>query len=61
MKINRYGAKRLMIWSVLIILIGGIALFTPLHDRESLAFFIANAPLLVIIPAVESYLYARKL
>ena len=60
-KINTYGAKRLMIWSVLMILIGGVALFTPLHDRKILTILIANAPLLAIIPAVESYLYARKL
>lgn len=60
-RINAYGARRLMIWSVPIIAMGIIALFIPLHGRETVTLLVAGAPLITIVPAVESYLYARKL
>lgn len=60
-KINTYGAKRLILWSVAIIVIGIITFFIPLQGRTGLTMFLVHTPLIVLIPAVESYLYAKKL
>ncbi|MDM8524006.1 SdpI family protein [Desulfococcaceae bacterium HSG8] len=61
LKINAYGAKRIILWSVPVIIIGIITLFVPLRDRTWLTILLVHAPLIIIIPAVESYLYARTL
>ncbi|QTA90829.1 SdpI family protein [Desulfonema magnum] len=59
-QINKYGAKRMILWSVPIILIGIITFFIPFSSK-SLGTLLALVPLLVIIPAMESYFYAKKL
>lgn len=60
-KINKYGAGRMMLWALLVILIGVIALFVPLHGRKTLRVAMAFAPLLFVIPAIESWLFAKRL
>ncbi|HBA54270.1 MAG TPA: hypothetical protein DCZ04_07395 [Syntrophorhabdus aromaticivorans] len=60
-KINKYGAGRMIFWSILIIVIGVMALFIPLHGKRTLQAAMACAPLLLIIPVIESWLFARKL
>ena len=63
-KINRYGAKRLMLWSVPLLLIGVIAFFVPFDSVAEdlpLVLAFAVAPLIVFVPLVETCLYARKL
>ena len=58
-KINRYGAQRFIIWSVAII-ISGVVIFLL---QPQLAAKIGLSPLIifVIIPIIETLLYARKL
>lgn len=60
-KINRYGAKRIVIWSIPIMIIGIIALFVPLQGRGLKEILFALAPCLILIAVIESYLYARRL
>ena len=60
-EINRYGAKRMFFWSILIIVIGILTFFIPTEVRSSIPVALACAPLTVIIPAIESWLFARKL
>ena len=60
--VNGYGAKKLIAWSILLILIGILSLFFPVGEgsgkRET---FLSLAPLLVFIPVIQSYLFARRL
>ncbi|WP_252316002.1 SdpI family protein [Sinobaca sp. H24] len=59
-RINKYGGRRMIIWSVPLFAAGIIALFLPpLEEANELIFSLL--PLIIIIPAVESYLYARKI
>jgi hypothetical protein len=60
-KINRYGARRMILWSVIIIVIGAAGLFLAFRGRGDLQTAVACAPLLLIIPAIESWIYARRL
>jgi nucleoside recognition membrane protein YjiH len=60
-KINSYGAKRMILWSLIIIIIGILTFFLPVDARRSLRLVIAFAPLILIIPAIESWLFAKKL
>jgi hypothetical protein len=60
-KINRYGARRMMLWSMVIIAIGIMTFFIPLEMRRSLRLAIRCAPLIVIIPVIETWLFAKKL
>jgi hypothetical protein len=60
-KINRYGAGRMIRWSIFIIVIGIAAFFLPLHGRGTFQIAIACVPLLIMIPVIESWLYAKRL
>ena len=60
-RINRYGAQRMILWSVIIIVIGLLALFVPLSSKGVLQLVMFCAPLILFIPVIESWLYARKL
>jgi hypothetical protein len=60
-KINAYGGKQLIGWSLPLILLGGLTFFLPLDGKPIWVILIACAPLIVLVPAVKSYLYAKKL
>jgi hypothetical protein len=61
-RINKYGANRMVRWSVVIIIISIVTLFLPIHSSRTLrAVLVSCIPLLIIIPVIESWLYARKL
>ncbi len=61
-KINRYGAKQMILWAVFIVLVGIMAFFLPLQENSPLTFAVAFAPaILVLIPCVQSYRYAKRL
>jgi len=60
-RINRYGAGRMIFWSVVIVLIGILTLFVPVGNKASLILIESLVPVILFIPAVESWLYARKL
>ena len=59
-KINRYGGRQLMIWGVIIAALGAAAAFIDLGSRWELMAAFLLVPLLVLIPAARSVLYARK-
>ena len=61
-KINRYGAKQMILCAVFIVVVGIAAFFLPLQENSPLTLVIAFAPvMLVLIPSVQSYRYAKKL
>ena len=64
-KINRYGARRVMLWSAPLFLAGVVALCLPFgsadHVNLPLVLAFASAPLVVLIPVIETCLHARKL
>lgn len=60
-KINRYGAKRMMVWSAVIIAIGMMTLLVPAASTGISPAAISCAPVILIIPAIEGWLFARKL
>ncbi|QXD14526.1 SdpI family protein [Rhodocaloribacter litoris] len=60
--INRYGARRMIFWSTVLLLIGLAAFFVPLEEEASLPVWLfALAPLLYLVPCLETYRYARGL
>jgi hypothetical protein len=64
-KINRYAAKQAIGWSFVLFL-SGVAAFFVKFEAESkvrieLVLLFALAPLLIVIPALTSYWYARRL
>ncbi len=60
-KINSYGGKQLITWSLPLFLIGIITFFLPTKENTILSTLIACAPLIVLIPAFKSYNYSKKL
>ena len=60
-KINEYGGKQLIIWSIVLALIGIVTFFIPLKDNMVLITLVASAPLIVIVAAIKSWLYARRI
>jgi hypothetical protein len=60
-KINRYGAKQFVNWPWLLIFIDIITFFLPLDGNSSLTIILAFCPALIVIPpAILSYLYDKK-
>jgi hypothetical protein len=59
--INAYGARRMMLWSLAMIFIGLVSIFTQLLAVRALQLILSLAPLLVLVPIIECYLYARKM
>ena len=60
-KINEYGAKRFMLWSFPLIAIGLFSFFIPFNENLILIIIFSFTPSLILIPTIESYLYAEKL
>lgn len=58
--LNRYGAKRLIAWSIPVFVLGVVALFIPLEQRPWFAVALGCAPLLVVGAAVQTVMYARR-
>jgi hypothetical protein len=59
--INRYGAKRMILWAVPMIAVGIIAFFLPLQSRPWAALLFGLAPLaFILVPTVETWLFARR-
>lgn len=60
--INEYGARRMILWSVLLLGIGLASFFLPLEGRDGLGLALALAPVVIyLIPCMESYRYASRL
>jgi uncharacterized membrane protein len=60
-KINKYGGKKLIAWSIPLILFGILTFFLPLKGHVVLTTLIACAPLIVVIPAYMSYKFSKRL
>ncbi len=58
--INRFGAQRMILWSVVIAAIGVGCLFVDFTGREWLVVLFACAPMLYLVSAIESYRYAQR-
>jgi hypothetical protein len=59
--INRFGGRRLIVWSLPVLVIGAGAFFLPLQARPGLALAVGFLPLLFIFIAVfESWRFARR-
>ncbi len=59
--INRFGGRRLIIWSVPLVVIGIASFFLPLQSHTGLALTLGFAPLIfLLIPVVESWRFARR-
>lgn len=61
-RINEYGGRQMIRWSAVLVLIGVVALLIPLGpEDQALALLFGLAPVLVLIPAIQTILWARKL
>lgn len=60
-KINHYGGKQLIIWSIPLLIIGIMTFFIPIEGSQMITTVITSAPLIVLIPAYLSYNYAKTL
>ena len=60
-KINEYGARKMILWSIVIIVIGILTFLVPLETRGSFSLAIRCAPLILIIPVIQTWLFAKKL
>ena len=59
--INRFGGKRMIVWSIPMIIVGIISLFLPLRMHPGLGLALAFAPLsFVLIPLLETWRFARR-
>jgi hypothetical protein len=59
-KINKYGAKVMMIWSILPLLLGIIVLFLP-PLKEHWSIILTFSPVFFLFPpAIQSYIYSEK-
>ena len=61
LKINEYGANRFMKWAIPLILFGIIALFIPFNNNIVLVLLFSFLPMMIIIPALECYLFSKNL
>lgn len=60
-KINAYGGKQLMVWSLPLIGLGMAGFFLPPGENPLWLILIGCAPLILVIPAIQSYFFARRL
>jgi len=59
-KINEYGGKIFIYWSIPIVLIGIVSLFLPPLGEKGI-IILSLAPLLVILPTIQLLIYSRKI
>jgi hypothetical protein len=58
--INRFGGKRLILWSMMLILIGLASFWLPLESHPGWAITLGIAPLVfVLLPGFETWRFAR--
>ena len=60
-KMNKYGADRLIKWSLPIIISGLVSLVILYEDNIFFIFIFSAFPLIVLIPAHEYYKYSKEL
>lgn len=60
-KVNAYGGRQLIIWSVPLLLSGLACFFVDFQHRPLLGTLTAVMPLIIVVPVVLSWHYTRKL
>ena len=61
-KMNRYGAKQMMLWAGATIAVGLVAFFLPLQGNPVLAIVTAIVPVLfMLVAAFQIYRYSQTL
>jgi uncharacterized membrane protein len=64
-KINEYGGKQLIIWSIPMILVGLISFFVPIDDsnKDILSFVLGVLPitLCIALAVIKIYAYAKRI
>jgi len=59
--INRFGGRRLIVWSIPLIVMGIVSFFLPLQSRTGLTLVLGFGPLIfILIPVVEAWRFARR-
>jgi hypothetical protein len=59
-EINRYGGKRLLIWSLILALLGFAMLFDLLAPNSILLWAGFSIPLVLLLPVIQTYIYGRR-
>lgn len=60
--INRYGAARLILYSLFLLVFGGYALLAPFDVNDPFVWLFVFAPVIVLLLAVlDTFLYAQRL
>lgn len=61
-KINRFGAKQMMLWAGAMMAFGVLSFFLPLKENQGLTAIVAVAPaLFMLVPAIQIYRYSKTL
>jgi SdpI/YfhL protein family len=59
--INRFGGRRMAIWSIPLIVVGVVSFFLPLRAHAGLTLVLGFGPLVfVLIPVIETWRFARR-
>ena len=58
---NEYGGRRMIFWSMPLVVVGAASFFVPLGERPALLVPFAMAPVVYVIPAFETWLYGKRL
>jgi len=59
--INRFGGKRLIVWSVPLVIVGMVSLFLPLQSHPAAALAVGFVPCICIVMAgFEIFHFARR-
>ncbi len=60
-KINKYGGKQLIIWSIILAIFGIVTLYFPLEGNTGLAIAVLHAPAILLFSIIPICSYARNL
>ncbi len=59
--INRYGGRKMFLWSWPLVAIGIVSLLVPLVSRPIVAILLGLGPLMFIfVPAIQTWRFARR-
>jgi hypothetical protein len=59
-QINAYSARLFILWSIPLLITGIATFFLPVEGNEGVTVILASAPLLLCIPALITYRFAKK-
>jgi hypothetical protein len=59
-RINRYGARQIIIWSVPMLLAGVVAFVVPLQEHVLVALALGLSPFLILGAVVQTMRYASR-